>query len=160
MRILGIDPGTSTTGYSVIEGSTDIDCKAITYGVITTSSKDTPANRLKIIFEDITQIIQIYKPQILSIEQLFFFKNSKTIITVSQARGVILLAGVQNNLKIVEYTPLQVKLTLTGYGKANKREIQEMVMRSLKLPELPKPDDAADALAVALCYLQNIFINN
>ena len=159
MRILGIDPGTGTTGYGLIDGNTDDDCKAVTYGVISTTPKEFMPIRLKILFEDINELIKEFKPDVFAIEELFFFKNSKTVITVSQARGVLLLAAIQNNLEIVEFTPLQIKQTLTGYGRADKREVQEMVTHSLGLPKIPQPDDAADALGVALCYLQTRIID-
>lgn len=156
MRILGIDPGTATTGYGIIEITDNGSIEVINYGIIQTTPKSPMPERLKIIFQDIQVLIENFKPDILSIEELFFFKNSKTVITVSQARGVILLAASLANLEIAEYTPLEVKVTLTGYGRADKSEMQNCVKEMLDLKTIPRPDDAADALAIALCHHQHI----
>ncbi len=156
MRILGIDPGTATTGYGLIDIVGDDNIEVVNYGVIQTPSSDVMTERLKAIFEDINYLMDTFNPDIMAIEELFFFKNAKTIITVSQARGVILVAGANHGIEIVEYTPLQVKLNLTGYGRADKNEMQTTVMQLLNLDEIPKPDDAADALAIALCHHQHI----
>lgn len=155
MRILGIDPGTATVGYGIIEINND-KIIVINYGFIQTSSKSPMSERLGVIFNDIQTLIDTFKPDLMSIEELFFFKNAKTVISVSQARGVILLAAVQANIEIFEYTPLQVKVTLTGYGRADKNEVQNCVKDILELDEIPKPDDAADALAIALCHYQHM----
>src|SRR5436309_563698 len=120
MRILGIDPGTATTGYGIIEINDDESISVINYGIIQTYASDEMPNRLMSIFDDMQLLIENFTPDIISIETLFFFKNAKTVITVSQARGVILLAAVRAGLTICEYTPLQVKITLTGYGRADK----------------------------------------
>ena len=122
----------------------------IKYGCIETTKETEHAERLKILNTDLNKIIKKYKPQILGIEDLFFFKNLKTAIKVAEARGVILMTGIENNLKIYEFTPLQIKQALTGYGRADKNQIQQMVKMILKLKTIPKPDDAADAVAVAI----------
>ncbi|QQS61846.1 MAG: crossover junction endodeoxyribonuclease RuvC [Candidatus Moraniibacteriota bacterium] len=150
MIILGIDPGTATTGWAVIE--VDIKPKAIAYGHIQTSSKNKDVERLQEIIFDIRNICKKYKPQEAAIEKLFFFKNQKTIITVAQARGAILLTLANEGLSIAEYTPLQVKQSITGYGRAEKYQMQIMITSLFSLPEIPTPDDTADALAIALCH--------
>lgn len=151
MRILGIDPGTATTGFGAI------DVKAGKYsfvdaGVIKTPAKTPMEERLETIFENITEIIKDVKPQIMSIEKLFFAQNVTTAMSVSQARGVVLLAGQQAKMQIYEYTPLQIKQTVTGYGKADKKQVQEMVRVIMGLTEVPKPDDCADAIAAAITH--------
>lgn len=151
MIILGIDPGTATTGFGLIrrDGSVRelIDC-----GVITTH-KDTPhAQRLAELFSDLVGLLQKYSPDVAAVEKLFFAANVTTAMTVGEARGVVLLALEQAGVSIAEYTPLQVKQGITGYGKATKRQVQEMVKLQLKLAVIPKPDDAADALAIALTH--------
>lgn len=152
MRILGIDPGTAIVGYSILD-FVDNKYKLIEYGCVFTD-KDTPMEeRLCEIYARITELIEKYKPDEMAIEELFFFKNNKTVISVGQARGVIVLAGRQNNLKINNYTPLQVKMGITGYGKADKKQIQLMVQRILNLESIPKPDDAADAIAIAITHI-------
>ena len=154
MIILGIDPGTATTGYGVIENSKS-KLKVIDYGCILTDKKSKMPERLDFLGEELKKIIKKYKPQAMAVEELFFFKNAKTIITVGQARGVILFIGKnigkKTGIDIFEYTPLQVKQAVVGYGRADKRQVQEMVKAILGLNEIPKPDDAADALAVAIC---------
>jgi crossover junction endodeoxyribonuclease RuvC len=156
MIILGIDPGTATVGYGLIEIDNSIN--VLNYGIIQTSPKLKAHERLKDIYDDMNSIIKNYNPDILAIEELFFFKNLKTIITVSQARGVILLSAQNFGLEIAEYTPLQVKLNLSGYGRASKSEIQILVKDFLNLDSIPKPDDAADALAIAICHYHNMRI--
>jgi crossover junction endodeoxyribonuclease RuvC len=155
MKILGIDPGTATTGFGLItkEGPklTKIDC-----GVISTSKDLDMPKRLSILFNDLKEIIQTHKPDVMSVEKLFFTNNITTAMTVSQARGIVLLVASQNNIPIAEYTPLQVKMSATGYGKATKKQVQEMVKKILKLNVIPKPDDAADALAIAICHSANV----
>lgn len=149
MRILGIDPGTGILGFGVIEvsGSTT---QLVDAGVIRTPVKEDDAVRLETIFQELSDIIVQTKSEVISVEKLFFARNVTTAMTVSQARGVVLLCAQLNNLKIYEYTPMQIKLAITGYGKADKKQVQEMVRVLLKLKDLPKPDDAADALAAAL----------
>lgn len=153
MIILGIDPGLAIVGYGVIDsqkgGSRPIDC-----GVINTPKEDSVPVRLSKIYDGMISLIERYKPDCIAIEELFFNTNITTGINVAQARGVILLACTQKKLKMYEYTPLQIKQALTGYGKAEKKQIQFMVTRLLNLKAVPKPDDAADGLAVALTHAQ------
>lgn len=151
MRILGIDPGTGIVGFGIIDriGAKNMLVDA---GVIRTPANTPAQQRLETIFTDLKEIITTHKPEVMVVEQLFFAKNVTTAMTVSQARGVILLAGQQAGLKIHEYTPLQIKQALTGYGRAEKSQIQEMVRAQLGLKEVPRPDDAADALAAALTF--------
>ena len=155
MRILGIDPGTGILGFGVIDVERG-QAKLVDAGVIRTPVKEDDAVRLQTIFEEITDIIVQTKPQEMAIEKLFFAQNVTTAMTVAQARGVVLLAGKQAGLDIFEYTPLQIKQALTGYGRAEKKQIQEMVRVILKLKEAPKPDDCADALAAALTHAQTV----
>jgi len=150
MRIIGIDPGTATTGFGVIE-PTNHKYKLIDAGVIRTPAKHEDAVRLQTIYENVCEIIDEYKPTVMSIEKLFFAKNVTTAMTVSQARGVVLLAAQQRGLTIYEYTPLQIKQAITGYGQAEKAQMQEMVRILMNLKEVPKPDDCADAIAAAIC---------
>lgn len=149
MRILGIDPGTATTGFGVIE-TAGRELKFIGGGVITTPAGQAMPERLLTIHEELNQIIDQYKPDQMAVELLYFAANVTTAMTVGQARGVVLLAAAEAELEVREFTPLQVKQALTGYGKATKSQIQIMVQRLLNLAELPRPDDAADALAVAI----------
>jgi crossover junction endodeoxyribonuclease RuvC len=155
MRILGIDPGTGILGFGVIE-STKNQAQLIDAGVIRTPVKEDDAVRLQTIYEELTDIITATKPTIMSVEKLFFIRNITTAMTVAQARGVVLLCGRQAGLTIFEYTPLQIKMAITGYGRADKKQIQEMVRVILKLPEVPQPDDCADALAAALTHGQTM----
>lgn len=152
MKILGIDPGTGILGFGVIEAKPGGRYQLIDGGVIRTPVKEDDAERLQIIFEELSQIIAEHSPEVMSIEKLFFARNVTTAITVAQARGVAILAGKQAGLKIAEYTPLQIKQAVTGYGRAEKKQMQEMVKILLGLKEVPKPDDCADALAAAICY--------
>ena len=150
MRILGIDPGYAIVGYGVVDYAKN-RFSTVGYGAITTKAKTPFENRLADIYNDMLEIIDKYKPDELSIEKLYFNTNTTTAIDVSQARGVIVLAAHTKGLKINEYTPLQVKQAITGYGKADKKQMQKMVQVLLNLDSIPKPDDAADALAIALC---------
>lgn len=155
MRILGIDPGTAIVGYSILDFKEN-KYNLIKYGCIYTS-KDLPMeDRLLQIFNELEEIIAEYSPKFMAVEELFFFKNNKTVISVGQARGVIILAGKKNGLQIENYTPLQVKMGITGYGKADKKQVQLMVQKILKLDEIPKPDDAADAIAVAITHINSL----
>lgn len=151
MRIIGIDPGTGILGFGVIdvEGSR---AQLVDAGVIRTPVKEDDAVRLQTIYEELTDIIVQTRPTIMSVEKLFFARNVTTAMTVAQARGVVLLCGMQAGLTLFEYTPMQIKQAVTGYGKADKKQMQEMVRVLLKLQEVPKPDDAADALAAALTH--------
>jgi crossover junction endodeoxyribonuclease RuvC len=153
MIILGIDPGTATTGYGVISqipGKRG-EYKILDFGVISTKKGHSDADRLAVLADDLGGIIKQYKPTRVGVEKLFFTSNQKTAITVAQARGVVVLVCAQRQLPIFEFTPLQVKSTLCGYGKADKKQVQFMVQKTFKLKAVPKPDDAADALAIALC---------
>jgi len=154
MRILGIDPGTGILGFGVIEAEKG-RMQLVDGGVIRTPVKEDDAVRLQTIFEELTDIITNSKPRVMAVEKLYFAKNVTTAMTVAQARGVVLLAGRQAGLEIHEYTPLQIKQALTGYGRAEKKQIQEMVKVILKLKETPRPDDCADALAAAITYAQS-----
>jgi crossover junction endodeoxyribonuclease RuvC len=151
MRILGIDPGTGILGFGVIEAEAG-KAKLVDAGVIRTAANQDDASRLQIIFDELTDIITQTKPSIMSVEKLFFAQNVTTAMTVSQARGVVLLAGKQAGLTIYEYTPLQIKQAVTGYGRAEKKQIQEMVRVILSLKDIPRPDDCADALAAAITH--------
>ncbi len=151
MRIIGIDPGTGILGFGIIEVNKGKN-KLVDAGVIRTPVKEDDAVRLQTIFEELSDIIAETKPAEMAVEKLFFAQNVTTAMTVAQARGVVLLAAQQAGLKIAEYTPLQIKQALTGYGRAEKKQVQEMVRALLGLPEIPKPDDCADALAVALMH--------
>jgi crossover junction endodeoxyribonuclease RuvC len=150
---LGIDPGYGICGYAFIKEDGQ-DFKVLNYGVITTEKNSEFIPRLLTIAQDLQHLIDRYAPDIAGVEKLFFFKNAKTAMDVGQARGVILLKLVENSIPIVEITPLQVKQGITGHGRADKQQIQRMVQSILKLHELPTPDDAADALAVALVTAQ------
>lgn len=148
MIILGIDPGIGRTGYALLRSEKG-SAKLLACGCITTNPKTAEPERLLEIKQDLQTLIKKYKPSILCLESLFFAANSKTAMRVGQARGVVLLAGAENNLKILEVTPLQVKIQATGYGKADKAQVQRMVVKLLNLKKIPKPDDAADACAIA-----------
>lgn len=156
MRILGIDPGTSILGFGVIDVIDGGKMKLIDGGVIRTNSNTSDSDRLNTIYDELHEIIQAQKPQTMAVEKLFFSQNVTTAMSVSQARGVVLLCGQQHNLKLFEYTPLQIKQALTGYGRADKKQIQEMVKVILGLRDIPKPDDCADALATAICHSMTI----
>ena len=151
MIILGIDPGTAITGYGVLsqEGN---HLRRIAFGAIRTKADLPVASRLFQIYQQLQQLIQEYHPEAVAVEELFFNKNVRTALAVGQARGVVLLAAAAANVTIAEYTPLQVKQAVVGYGRAEKIQVQEMVRVLLCLPEIPKPDDAADALAIAICH--------
>jgi crossover junction endodeoxyribonuclease RuvC len=150
---LGIDPGTATMGYGVIVG--DTAPRAIDYGVIETPADADMPVRLKEIYAGMLELLERFHPDVVAVEQLFFARNVTTALTVGQARGVILLAAAQHNVPVTEYTPMQVKQAVVGYGKADKHQMQEMVRIILNLRSQPKPDDAADALAIALCQAQS-----
>jgi len=155
MRIIGIDPGTGILGFGVIDvikGKLSL----VDVGVIRTPVKEDDAVRLMTIYEELTEIIKQTRPDEMSVEKLFFAQNVTTAMTVAQARGVVLLTAMQAKLKIAEYTPLQIKQAVTGYGKAEKKQIQEMVRVILQLKEVPKPDDCADALAAAITHSMTI----
>jgi len=151
MIILGVDPGTAITGYGIIhvEGNR---FNPLDYGCIYTEADIGSERRLKIIYEKVCTLQEQYRPDQMAVEELFFNKNIRTALSVGQARGVILLAAALKGIKVSEYTPLQVKQAVVGYGRAHKQQVQQMVKIFLNLKEIPKPDDAADALAVAICH--------
>jgi crossover junction endodeoxyribonuclease RuvC len=152
MFILGIDPGTATTGFGIIQSSKkSSDWALVDFGVISTKKTSTDAERLKILADDLEELIKKFKPDAVGVEKLFFTTNQKTVMTVSQARGAILLTCQNHKIPILEFTPLQVKSFICGYGKAEKKQVQFVVQKTFKLKSAPKPDDAADALAIALC---------
>ena len=153
MIILGIDPGIATLGYGVIE-VTSTSIKMLDYGAVITPKDDSLPLRLKKIEKGVSLILEKYKPEEIAVEELFFVKNITNGIAVAHARGVVLLTAIKECGKIFEYTPLQIKQALTGYGRADKNQIQQMVKTMLCLKGIPRPDDAADALAVALCHSQ------
>jgi crossover junction endodeoxyribonuclease RuvC len=151
--VLGIDPGYAIVGWGLVEFKNN-SFRPLRFGAITTDADVEFNTRLKMIYDDLSEVISALKPDAMSIEKLYFTTNQKTAIMVAEARGVILLSAKQNGLPIFEYTPLQVKTAVTGYGKAKKPQVMEMTRRLLKLPEVPKPDDTADALAIALTHIQ------
>ena len=151
MRILGIDPGFAIVGYGVIDYENS-KYKTVDYGKITTPAGMDMPLRLKEVYDGVLRLIELFKPDVLAIEELFFNTNVKTAIAVGHARGVIVLAAANSGIKINEYTPLQIKQAVVGYGRADKNQVQQMVKMFLGLKEVPKPDDTADALAVAICH--------
>jgi crossover junction endodeoxyribonuclease RuvC len=155
MLILGIDPGTATTGYGLVREEDDGAVVAIDYGVITTQPDTPMPRRLQYIYQEVKRLIAVHKPDEAAIEEMFFGKNVTAAISVAQGRGVALMAMADANLPIREYKPAQVKQSIAGYGNAPKEQMQEMVRTLLNLEKVPKPDDAADALAIALTALQN-----
>jgi crossover junction endodeoxyribonuclease RuvC len=154
MLVIGIDPGTAITGYGIVREDDAGKLVAVDYGVITTPAGMQMPARLTIIYEELSAIIKKHKPSTSAVEKIFFSKNVKTAMSVGQARGVVLLSLDQAGIEIANYSPNEIKQAVTGYGGADKRQIQEMVKILLELDEIPKPDDAADALAVAICHLQ------
>ncbi|MGN0658450.1 MAG: crossover junction endodeoxyribonuclease RuvC [Emergencia sp.] len=151
MRILGIDPGYAILGWGVLDMRGN-RFSVVDYGAITTDAGTEMPQRLQHLYTELTAVIQQYRPEAASIEELFFNSNAKTAIMVGQARGVAVLACVNGGLDIYEYTPLQIKQALVGYGRADKKQVQAMVKAILNLPEVPKPDDTADAVAAAICH--------
>ena len=150
---LGIDPGTATTGYGLVRLLPDGELVAVSFGIITTPKDATPSARLEMLYTNLRKIIKQHKPDTSAVEKLFFARNVTTGIAVGQARGVVLLALEQAGIEIFEYTPKEVKQAVAGYGSAEKRQVQEMVRALLQLDSIPKPDDAADALAIAITHL-------
>ena len=154
MLTLGIDPGTATTGFGlVIEKKSKL--KHVAYGCFKTSSKEKAETRLSIIYKELKKVVKKHKPDAVAIEKIYFGKNVTSAMSVAQARGIILLACAELQLPIAHYSPLEVKLAVTGYGKADKYQVQTMVKKLLSLKDIPKPDDAADALAIAICHLHS-----
>lgn len=154
MKILGIDPGIGICGFGLIEISSraKADAKVLDYGAVTTPINTPLPSRLKELYESLSQVFDETKPDVISVEKLFFSKNITTGIAVAEARGIVLLVAAQKNIPIFEYTPNEIKKSLTGYGSADKHQMQEMVKIHLKLEKVPKPDDAADALAAAIAH--------
>jgi crossover junction endodeoxyribonuclease RuvC len=157
LRILGIDPGIAIVGFGIIDkdGSKLVP---VQYGAIQTDSKTEGTTRLKQVYDTLGELIERYKPDAVAIEKLFFNRNVTTALTVAEARGVLILAAVQRGLPVAEYTPLQVKQAIVGYGRAEKKQVQEMVRIFLKLSAVPKPDDVADALAIAICHAHSYLL--
>ena len=155
MRVLGIDPGFAIVGFGVVDyvGS---KFSVIDFGVVTTNAGDNIFDRLKLIYDDISELIKRTKPDCVAIEELFFNTNTKTAITVAEARGILILAALNAGIPVFEYTPLQVKQAVTGYGRADKNQVQQMIKILLNLEKIPKPDDAADALAIAICCAHSV----
>lgn len=151
MRILGIDPGVAIVGFGVIEYNQNV-FKVVDYGKITTPAKTPLPKRLKMVYDSMTELIDTYKPDVVAMEELFFNTNVTTAIAVGHARGVLVLSAENADIPLSEYTPLQIKQAVTGYGRADKNQVQQMVKMFLGLSEVPKPDDTADALAVAICH--------
>jgi crossover junction endodeoxyribonuclease RuvC len=158
MRVIGIDPGTAIVGFGIID-YIDKKYKVIEYGCIYTPKELPMEKRITKIYDELDILLKKYKPTNMAVEDLFYFKNSKTVISVGQARGVILLCGEKNNIPQSSYTPLQVKIGITGYGRAEKKQVQLMVQRILGLKDIPKPDDAADALAIAITHINGLNSN-
>lgn len=154
MLIMGVDPGIALGGYGLIEKENNM-IRVVDYGVIKTGAKEKTAIRLKKIFYGYKNLIEKHKPDAVAVEELFFNKNAKTVISVGQARGAAILAAGLSDVEVYEYTPLQVKQSVVGYGRATKSQVQKMIQIILELEKIPKPDDAADALAVALCHINS-----
>ena len=152
MRVLGVDPGLATTGWGVVEEESG-GLSLADFGIITTAPGQPLASRLQDLYRELTAVIALQQPGVAAVEELFFSRNARTAFSVGQARGVILLALADAGLAVHEYTPLQVKQAVVGYGQATKHQVQQMVRMLLDLPQAPQPDDAADAVAVAICYL-------
>lgn len=155
MRVFGVDPGTGLTGYGVID-AVGQDYALVGAGVIRTPANTPLPQRLDTIFSELSQLVAEYQPDVLSVEKLFFAQNVTTAMSVSHARGAVLLVAQQAKVEVAEYTPLQIKQALTGYGRADKHQVQEMVRVLMKLKGLPKPDDCADALAAAICHAMTV----
>jgi crossover junction endodeoxyribonuclease RuvC len=155
MLVLGIDPGTAITGFGFVRELSDGKLDVIDYGVIETASKLSPGERLLELYRALNKRISLHKPECGAVEKLFFQKNVTTALSVGQARGVAILALAEVGIPIFEYTPMEVKLAVSGYGSAQKEQVQTMVKALLSLEEIPEPDDAADALAIAICHIHN-----
>jgi crossover junction endodeoxyribonuclease RuvC len=159
MLVLGIDPGTASTGFGLIRENEQGDLTVVDFGVVRTASKLAMPQRLLQIYQQLGEIIADHQPDSGAVEKLFFQRNVRTAISVGQGRGVALLALAQAEIPVVEYTPLEIKQAVSGYGKADKHQMQRMVRALLELDEVPRPDDAADALAVAICHLHSARLN-
>jgi crossover junction endodeoxyribonuclease RuvC len=155
MLVIGIDPGTATTGYGIVRENEDGSLSAIRYGVLRTPSHTPLAERLRSLYVQLEQILCTENPQNAAVEILFFQRNVRTAMAVGQSRGVVLNCLAASGVAVSEYTPLEIKQAVTGFGKAPKNQVQEMVRVLLRLPEIPKPDDTADALAAAICHIHS-----
>ena len=155
MLVIGIDPGTAITGYGLVQESDNGELISVDYGVIITPPKIPMSQRLSMLYDSLNEILNAHQPESAAVEKLFFQKNVRTAMSVGQARGVALVALEQAMLPIAEYAPTEIKQAVSGYGGADKRQVQEMVRMLLNLDDIPKPDDAADALAVAICHLHS-----
>ncbi|MGB9640432.1 MAG: crossover junction endodeoxyribonuclease RuvC [Anaerolineales bacterium] len=160
MIVLGLDPGIALTGYGIVREEDNGEIVSLDYGVISTPSYSNETERLLTLHQRLSAIILLHQPDSSAVEKLFFQKNTRTAMTVGQARGVVLLTLAQQGVSVYEYAPVEIKQALTGYGLADKRQIQMMVKMRLGLEEVPKPDDAADALAIAICHIQFQHINS
>jgi crossover junction endodeoxyribonuclease RuvC len=155
MIVIGIDPGTALTGYGIIEESETGQLTAIRYGAIETSADLTLDKRLQNIYHSLSQLLVLHRPETGAVEKLFFQRNVRTAMSVGQARGVLLLALAEAGVKVAEYTPMEVKQAVSGYGGADKNQVQQMVRTILSLDAIPQPDDVADALAIAICHINS-----
>lgn len=155
MLVIGVDPGTATTGFGLVGEDEDGSLHAVSYGVITTPASVPLAERLLVLRNQLSEILLLHRPTAAAVEKLFFQRNVRTALAVGQGRGVVLLALAEAGLEVAEYTPLEIKQAVAGYGGAGKAQVQQMVRVLLDLPEIPRPDDAADALAVAICHLHS-----
>lgn len=155
MLVLGIDPGTATTGYGLVREDERGNLTVVAYGVVTTPSKWEMPQRLLAIYEELKEIVQRYQPDSSAVEKLYFQRNVRTAISVGQGRGAALIALASSQLSLGEYTPLEIKQAVVGYGNADKNQVQQMVKMLLDMKEIPRPDDAADALAVAICHIHS-----
>jgi crossover junction endodeoxyribonuclease RuvC len=160
MAVIGIDPGTAITGYGIVEELGDGSLRAIDYGVLKTTANEITEVRLKLIFEQLNRLLLLHSLDCAAVEKLFFQKNVKTALSVGQARGVILLSLTLAKMKVYEYNPVDIKQSVAGYGHADKKQMQQMVKILLGLDRIPEPDDAADALAVAICHIHSIKLLN
>jgi len=159
MLVIGIDPGTATTGFGLVRETDDGSLCVVDYGVILTPNNSSMTERLLELHNRLREILLLHRPQSGAVEKLFFQRNVRTAISVGQGRGIAMLALAEEGLQVSEYTPLEIKQAVTGYGKADKMQVQQMVKVLLGLPEIPRPDDAADALAVAICHAHSCRTN-
>jgi crossover junction endodeoxyribonuclease RuvC len=155
MLVIGIDPGTASTGFGLVEQADDGGLSCVEAGVLSTPAGQPMGERLQALYSQLKELLLLYRPDSAAVEKLFFQKNVTTALSVGQARGVALLALAEARLEVSEYTPREIKLAVTGYGAADKGQVQRMVQALLGMPELPRPDDAADALAVAICHMHS-----
>ncbi len=160
MLVIGIDPGTATTGYGLVQELADGSLQAVAYGAILTSPEIPFSERLLVLHSQLTEILLLHRPESSAVEKLFFQRNVRTALSVGHARGVALLALVQQGVPLAEYSPVEVKLAVVGYGAAEKKQVQHMVTALLSLTEIPKPDDVADALAIAICHIHSARFQN